>query len=109
MSARVRLTKPIMVTVQVAHEYGCMGEAAKVLLIDPDIYVPNTMAAGETFMPSYELQIFDRIGNLIYEGIGWQGQKNNGDDAFADTYFYAINYYLDGDKKVKTGYITLVR
>ncbi len=108
-SARVRLTKPIMVTVQVAHEYGCMGEAAKVLLIDPDIYVPNTMAAGETFMPSYELQIFDRIGNLIYEGIGWQGQKNNGDDAFADTYFYAINYYLDGDKKVKTGYITLVR
>ena len=108
-SARVRLTKPIPVSIQVSHEYGCSGKAVKLLLVDPDFYVPNTMAAGETFMPSYELQIFDRIGNLIYEGVGWQGQKNNGDEAFADTYFYAINYYVDGDKKVKTGYITLVR
>ncbi|MBR6104974.1 MAG: gliding motility-associated C-terminal domain-containing protein [Paludibacteraceae bacterium] len=108
-SARVRLTKPIPVSILVSHEYGCSGKAVKLLLVDPDFYVPNTMAAGETFMPSYELQIFDRIGNLIYEGVGWQGQKNNGDEAFADTYFYAINYYVDGDKKVKTGYITLVR
>ncbi|MCQ2206930.1 MAG: gliding motility-associated C-terminal domain-containing protein, partial [Paludibacteraceae bacterium] len=108
-SARVRLTSPITVTVHVAHEYGCSGEATKVLLIDPDFYVPNTMAAGETFMQNYDLQIFDRIGNLIYKGVGWQGQKNNGDDAFADTYFYAINYFVNGDQKVKTGYITLVR
>lgn len=108
-SAFVRLTKPIVVSVQVAHEYGCSGKASKVLLVDPDIYVPNTMAAGETFMENYELQIFDRIGNLIYQGVGWQGQKNNGDDAFADTYFYAITYFVNGDQKVKTGYITLVR
>lgn len=108
-SALVRLTAPITVKLQVAHEYGCTGEATTTLLVDPDFDVPNTMAGGETFMANYELQIFDRIGNLIYKGVGWQGQKNNGEAAFADTYFYAITYFVNGDKKVKTGYITLVR
>ncbi|MCQ2193663.1 MAG: gliding motility-associated C-terminal domain-containing protein, partial [Paludibacteraceae bacterium] len=105
----VRLTKPIDVTLTVEHAYGCVGEAKIKLLVDPDFDVPNTMTPEDEFMEDYELQIFDRIGNLIYEGWGWHGQKNNGEDAFGDTYFYAITYYINGEKKIKTGYITLVR
>ncbi|MFA6778296.1 MAG: gliding motility-associated C-terminal domain-containing protein [Paludibacteraceae bacterium] len=107
--AIVRLTKPIEVKLNVTHEYGCSGETSTLVLIDPDFEVPNTMTQEDEFMADYELQIFDRIGNLIYEGIGWHGQKNNGEEAFSDTYFYAITYYAGGEKKIKTGYITLVR
>ncbi|HQJ91076.1 MAG TPA: gliding motility-associated C-terminal domain-containing protein, partial [Paludibacteraceae bacterium] len=105
----VRLTKPINVQLIVTHEYGCKGMAVATLLIDPDFEVPNTMTPEDEFMEDYELQIYDRIGNLIYEGIGWHGQKDNGEEAFADTYFYAITYYISGEKKIQTGYITLVR
>ncbi|MCQ2219362.1 MAG: gliding motility-associated C-terminal domain-containing protein [Paludibacteraceae bacterium] len=105
----VRLTKPIDVTITVEHAYGCSGATTTKLLVDPDFDVPNTMTPEDDFMADYDLQIFDRIGNLIYEGRGWHGQKNNGEDAFGDTYFYAITYYISGEKKIKTGYITLVR
>ena len=108
-AALVRLTKPIDVTLTVEHAYGCAGEATTQLLVDPDFDVPNTMTPEDEFMEDYELQIFDRIGNLIYEGIGWHGQTNKGDEAFGDTYFYAITYFINGEKKIKTGYITLVR
>lgn len=105
----VRLTKPFDVKVKVDHEFGCSGSAITTLYVDPSFNVPNTMTTGDEFMADYEMQIFDRIGNLIYEGIGWRGEKTNGDEAFTDTYFYAITYFEGGDKKIKTGYITLVR
>lgn len=105
----VRLTKPIDVSLTVEHAYGCAGSATTRLLIDPDFDVPNTMTPEDVFMEDYELQIFDRIGNLVFEGRGWHGQTNNGEDAFGDTYFYAISYFVSGEKKIKTGYITLVR
>lgn len=108
-AALVRLTKPIDVTLTVEHAYGCSGETKATLLVDPDFDIPNTMTPEDEFMADYELQIFDRIGNLIYEGRGWRGEKNDGSEAFADTYFFAISYYVEGEKKIKTGYITLVR
>lgn len=107
---QVRLIKDIPVKLTVEHAYGCSGVADTLLLIDPLLDIPNTMTAEDTFMEDYELQIYDRIGNLIYEGIGWKGQKSNGEEAFEDTYFYAITYHVHGgDKKVRTGYITLIR
>ena len=105
----VMLNLPIEVTLKVRHDFGCEGDASILLQTDPDFKVPNTMTSEDDFMPDYYLQIFDRIGNLIYDGDGWKGKKNNGEDAFADTYFYAITYYVGGGKRIKTGYITLVR
>ncbi len=105
----VRFTKGFDVRLTVTHEYGCEGAATARIAVDPDFRVPNTYAYGDgLFMEKYELQIFDRIGNLIYEGEGWDGTYK-GQPAFADTYFYALTYYVEGEKNIKTGYVTLVR
>jgi gliding motility-associated-like protein len=105
----VKPAKAFNVKLTVSHKFGCEKSTTSRILIDPDIKVPNTYVQGEgIFMESYDLQIFDRIGNLIYEGIGWDGTYK-GQPAFADTYFYAITYYIEGEKNIKTGYITLVR
>lgn len=108
----VDMIKPIPVKLRVSYEFDehCMGNATAILRINPDFDVPNTMGANDHFMPNYNLQIFDRVGNLIYEGRdGWKGQDMDGREVFGDTYFYAITYFIDGKKYVKNGYITLVR
>ena len=71
----VMLNLPIEVTLKVRHDFGCEGDASILLQTDPDFKVPNTMTPEDDFMPDYYLQIFDRIGNLIYDGDGWKGKK----------------------------------
>ncbi|MCQ2198917.1 MAG: gliding motility-associated C-terminal domain-containing protein [Paludibacteraceae bacterium] len=108
----VDMIKPIPVKLRVYYEFDehCMGNATAILRVNPDFEVPNTMGADDHFMPNYNLQIFDRVGNLIFEGRdGWKGQDMDGREVFGDTYFYAITYFIDGKKYVKNGYITLVR
>jgi gliding motility-associated-like protein len=94
----------------VRHEYGCEKSDTTFLKIDPNIFVPNTMYQdGEyRFMKGYDVQIFDRVGTLIYEGAdGWDGTYK-GTPATEDTYFYVLVHYINGEKQIKTGYITLV-
>ncbi len=102
--------RDINVNLLVEHQYGCKKSASAILKIDPFIFVPNTMIAdGEyIFMEDYDLQIFDRVGTLIYQGKGWDGSYK-GEPASEDTYFYSLTYFEKGEKKFKTGYITLVR
>ncbi|MEE0997337.1 MAG: gliding motility-associated C-terminal domain-containing protein, partial [Paludibacteraceae bacterium] len=113
-SELVKIGNPFEVTLTVSHEYGCSATTSAVVGIDPNFTIPNTFAPDENdpstwFMKNYEVQIYDRVGILIYEGKdGWDGTYN-GEPAFKDTYFYVIPYYVNGDKKFKTGYITLVR
>lgn len=106
----IRSRRDIPVNLVVEHEYGCKKSANTILKIDPFIFVPNTMIAdGEyVFMENYDLQIFDRVGTLIYQGRGWDGTYK-GMPASEDTYFYALTYYEKGEKIIKTGFITLVR
>ena len=108
----VKLSRLVNVGLTVTHEFGCVGTANATLYIDPSIYVPNTFVFGtdEEFMEDYDLEIFDRIGNLIHKGIGWDGTYDkNGDYVFHDTYFYSLTYYVGGEEQHKTGYITVVR
>jgi gliding motility-associated-like protein len=110
----VKIGNPFEVTLTVTHEYGCKASVSATVEIDPNFTIPNTFAPDENdpstwFMKNYEVQIYDRVGILIYEGKdGWDGTYN-GEPAFKDTYFYVIPYFVKGDKKFKTGYITLVR
>ncbi len=104
----VRLIKNFNVTLTVAHAFGCEGSTTASITVDPDFHVPNTYAQSEgVFMEKYELEIFDRVGNLIHRGEGWDGNYK-GKPAFTDTYFYAITYYIDGQKNIKTGFVTLI-
>jgi gliding motility-associated-like protein len=113
-SELVKIGNPFEVTLTVTHEYGCKASVSATVEIDPNFTIPNTFAPDENdpstwFMKNYEVHIYDRVGILIYEGKdGWDGTYN-GEPAFKDTYFYVIPYYVNGDKKFKTGYITLVR
>jgi gliding motility-associated-like protein len=107
---QIRPNKDIEVRLIVRHEYGCEKSDTTFLKIDPNIFVPNTMYQdGEyRFMKGYDVQIFDRVGTLIYEGAdGWDGTYK-GTPATEDTYFYVLVHYINGEKQIKTGYITLV-
>lgn len=108
----VKLSRLVNVGLTVTHEFGCVGTAYSTLYIDPSIYVPNTFVVDTDyeFMKDYDLEIFDRIGNLIHKGNGWDGTYDkNGDVVFHDTYFYSLTYYVGGEEQHKTGYITVVR
>lgn len=108
----VKLSRLVNVGLTVTHEFGCVGTAYSTLYIDPSIYVPNTFVVDTDyeFMKDYDLEIFDRIGNLIHKGNGWDGTYDkNGDIVFHDTYFYSLTYYVGGEEQHKTGYITVVR
>ena len=108
----VKLSRLVNVGLTVTHEFGCVGTAYSTLYIDPSIYVPNTFVVDTDyeFMKDYDLEIFDRVGNLIHKGNGWDGTYDkNGDVVFHDTYFYSLTYYVGGEEQHKTGYITVVR
>ena len=108
----VKLSRLVNVGLTVTHEFGCVGTAYSTLYIDPSIYVPNTFVVDTDyeFMKDYDLEIFDRIGNLIHKGNGWDGTYDkNGDVVFHDTYFYSLTYYVGGEEQHKTGYIPVVR
>lgn len=108
----VKLSRLVNVGLTVTHEFGCVGTAYSTLYIDPSIYVPNTFVVDTDyeFMKDYDLEIFDRVGNLIHKGNGWDGTYDkNGDIVFHDTYFYSLTYYVGGEEQHKTGYITVVR
>jgi len=108
----VKLSRLVNVGLTVTHEFGCVGTAAATLYIDPAIDVPNTFVIGTdfVFMENYDLEIFDRVGNLIHKGRGWDGTYDkNGELVFHDTYFYSLTYYVGGEELHKTGYITVVK
>ena len=65
----VKLSRLVNVGLTVTHEFGCVGTAYSTLYIDPSIYVPNTFVVDTDyeFMKDYDLEIFDRIGNLQIE------------------------------------------
>ena len=101
--------RPLTVRLNVQHEFGCQKNLETVVTVDSDIKIPNTYYAesGSIFMEDYQLRIFDRVGTLIYEGVGWDGTYK-GKPASDDTYFYAVHYYSEGVEQIKTGYVTLI-
>ena len=72
----------------------------------PNVFTPNRDQTNEVFKPvvsfckSYELKIFNRWGQLVYEGNYIAGKNPppawTGDSYEADTYLYLINA-IDGD------------
>ena len=102
--------RDIPVELIVEHQYGCKKSTSTILKIDPFLFVPNTMIADGSyiFMENYDVQIYDRVGTLIYQGNGWDGTYK-GEPASEDTYFYSLTYFEKGEKKLRTGYITVVR
>jgi len=106
----------IIVTLTATDLIGCNSTTSKSIAISPfipNVFTPNGDAYNEYFMPGFEMQLFDRHGILIYQGIaggkGWDGTYK-GQNMDPDTYFYIL-HYIDSKKNIltKKGYITLIR
>jgi gliding motility-associated-like protein len=94
--------------------------------IESELYLPNAFSPNgdninDIFLPLfncdqitfYNLQIFDRWGNLIFEStnkdIGWNGKQDEV-HMMPGVYPYVVEYELyDSGKKVKGGEVTLVK
>ncbi|MCQ2208756.1 MAG: gliding motility-associated C-terminal domain-containing protein [Paludibacteraceae bacterium] len=77
-------------------------------------FVPNSFVAdgNSKFMDKYKLQIYDRVGTLIFETEdreGWDGSYRGKGLASNDTYFYVLFYHVHGKEETMTGYVTLAR
>jgi len=104
---------------------GCIEEAVVEYLIDPaginfpNAFTPNGDDTNDTFRPTVtgvgtldELLVFNRWGQLVYEGSdpnGWDG-RFDGENAPAEVYVYrAVFIFPGGDKEEFKGDVTLIR
>ncbi|MBY0435550.1 MAG: gliding motility-associated C-terminal domain-containing protein, partial [Cyclobacteriaceae bacterium] len=74
-----------------------------------DVFLPIVKGAEE-----FNLQIFDRWGNLIFESnsnqIGWDGYDKNGRILPAGVYVYKLTIRLsDGQRSTQIGDVTMIR
>lgn len=74
-----------------------------------DVFLPFTRGTEE-----FNMQIFDRWGNLIFESnnanIGWDGYDKNGKLMPAGVYVYKLTLRLsDGQRSTQIGDITMIR
>ncbi|HXC04540.1 MAG TPA: PKD domain-containing protein, partial [Bacteroidia bacterium] len=109
---------------------GCTDTAISPVCILPDFtfYAPNTFTPNgdgknDEWMPygigidpnHYDMMIFDRWGNLIYEthtwGQGWDGRANGGSKcAQIDTYVWKVNLKdVLGNKHNYEGHCNLIK
>lgn len=85
-------------------------EDIKTIKIVPKINIPNTFTPNadginDVFMPDVFLQVFDRLGTLLYKGKnGWDGTYQ-GRVVKSDTYYYVIQQNNDS----YTGFVTILK
>lgn len=116
----------------IQNQYGCVDDTTLSVRIDPDfvIFVPNAFSPNgdglnDKFFPvgygwyedSYEMMIFDRWGNLLYQSTdlkkGWDGKANNGSTiAQEDVYIWKVKVAPITDRtraKEYRGKVTLIK
>lgn len=79
----------------------------------PNIFSPNNDGVNDLFRPipapnevaSYDMKIFNRWGNLIYQGDAWDGS-----DELTDVFVYVIEVeFISGASNTFQGSLTLLR
>ncbi len=76
----------------------------------------NDLGLDELVNINYSIEIFNRYGSLVYEGMNitqeqaWDGTWE-GKQAPEGTYFYALNVTIEGETEIRTskGWIQLIR
>jgi gliding motility-associated-like protein len=117
-------------TLLVTNQYGCTDVTHEPVCIGPEFtfYAPNTFTPNgdgknDIWMPygigidpkNYDLIMFDRWGNLMFEthvwGEGWDGRANSGADvAQIDTYVWKVNLKdVFGNKHSYIGHCNIVK
>lgn len=121
-------TGTYLITLITESPFGCLDTASQTVIVEPDflLYIPNAFTpngdglndlftAKGIYVTTFEMHIFDRWGNLLYQSdnmdLGWDGKANGGaEEAQTDVYIYKIN--VTDFKMLKHSYkgtVTLVR
>lgn len=116
------------ITLIASNQYTCADTAFQTVIVEPDFlfYIPNAFTPNDDgsndsfsgkglFIKEYEMFIFDRWGNRIYDTKSmdkpWNGRVDNkSEPAMQDVYVYSIN--ITDFKNIKHNYkgiVTLVR
>ena len=74
----------------------------------PTVFEPNKDGKNELFLEGYDLQVFNRLGSLLYKGTnGWDGTCKGELMPEGVYYYIAIRSENDGEKQTFTGFVTL--
>jgi gliding motility-associated-like protein len=126
MSNSFLIDRPQTLSVQVIDEYGCKNEDTIIVkefcptkFYLPNVFSPNEDNVNDVFeaigvnITTYTIAIYDRWGNLLYNGPKWDGTFNgtivsNGIYTYLATYDAAVigGYY---EKRTLSGHILVAR
>ncbi len=93
---------------------GCAWSTSEIKTITaellPNIFTPNGDGINDTLLPDYAITIFDRNGNMLYQGeTGWDGTFN-GQPANEGIYLYVVEVTdYNGNTFVHKKTVTLER
>ena len=87
-------------TMQLVDKNGCMWEVTEARSISstqfPNIFTPNGDGSNDVLLAGFNITVFDRQGNVMYQGNeGWDG-TTNGKPANQGVYLYTVDM-LDAD------------
>ncbi|MDR3133694.1 MAG: gliding motility-associated C-terminal domain-containing protein [Prevotellaceae bacterium] len=77
----------------------------------PNAFIPGSSGLNSVFLSEFQLEIYDRRGNLIHEGLGWAGFDKSGRRAPSGTYFYKVIIPRNSQNHTSryfSGYITVL-
>lgn len=121
------LSGPYTITLTVVDQQGCEDSYALVINVkDPDLIIPNVitpngdgvndeLVLSEQFFKTYQIQIFNRWGHMVYmledqTGIAlWDGDTSDGVPCTDGVYFYRlIGEMLGGTAVDRNGFVTVI-
>jgi gliding motility-associated-like protein len=121
------LSGPYTITLTVVDQQGCEDSYSLVINVkDPDLIIPNVitpngdgvndvLALSEQFFKTYQVQIFNRWGHMVYmikdqTGIAlWDGDTSEGVPCTDGVYFYrVIGEMLGGTAVDRSGFVTVI-
>jgi gliding motility-associated-like protein len=121
-------TGTYIITLITSTLFSCIDTAYQTVIIEPDFmfYIPNaftpdgdglndTFTGKGIFIKEFEMSIFDRWGNLVYQtddiNKPWDGRANHGSEiAQRDVYVYVVKVTdFKNGKHTYKGTVTLVR
>ncbi len=95
------------VTLTASTSHGCIDNKMVTLGVEleiPNTITPNGDGVNDIFMKGFNVEIFDRHGNRIFNGEdGWNGQLKD-KSVVADTYYYVLT---DITGEIYRGYLTV--